>query len=114
MSERLARTDAGSLYSAACFRAVTAGLFKDRSGDAKAEADRAIAWLKQAVAAGFKDRTRMEKDSDLDVLRARDDFKALLDSLSKDKTEEAAAKRARESWTEARCVAGNAGAFSPQ
>jgi tetratricopeptide (TPR) repeat protein len=83
MWEKLARTDAGSLYSAACFRAVTARLLKDRPGDAKAEADRAMAWLKQAVAAGFKDRAQMEKDSDLDALRARDDFKALLDSVAR-------------------------------
>jgi hypothetical protein len=83
--EKLARTDADSLYSAACFRAVTAGHLKDRPGDAKAEADRAMAWLKQAVAAGIKERANIEKDSDLDALRGRDDFKAVLDSLAKEK-----------------------------
>src|SRR5262249_638721 len=54
MWENLNRTDAASLYKAACMRAVTATVFRatDESAQAakqaEAEADRAMAWLKQA------------------------------------------------------------------
>jgi eukaryotic-like serine/threonine-protein kinase len=84
MWESLGRTHANSLYNAACFRAVTAGVIHvtDKSlvgaGRTQAEGDRAMAWLKQAVSAGYKDIGSIKKDADLDVLRARDDFKALL------------------------------------
>ena len=49
------------------------------------QADQAMAWLKQAVAAGYKDVAHMKKDKDLDPLRDRDDFKKLLDSLQQAK-----------------------------
>ncbi len=54
MREKLKRTDAPSLYDDACFRAVAAAVIRatDKSGsgakNAEAEADRAMAWLKQA------------------------------------------------------------------
>ena len=57
--EKLNRTDADSLYNAACFRAVTAGVLRadDRTPDAgqqaDAEADTAMSWLAKAVAAGY-------------------------------------------------------------
>jgi hypothetical protein len=84
MWEQLKRTDAGSLYNAACYRAVTAAVI--RAGDnseaaaksAAAEANRAMAWLAQAVAAGYKDVANMKKDKDLDALRGREDFKKLI------------------------------------
>src|SRR5262249_21169113 len=68
MWERLNRTDAGSLYEAACMRAVTAAVFRaaDKSPagarQADAEADRAVAWLKQAVAAGYNNAGHMKQD----------------------------------------------------
>jgi hypothetical protein len=46
--------------------------------EAATEADKALAWLKQAVAAGYTDSATMKKRKDLDSLRARDDFKNLL------------------------------------
>ena len=82
-------SDAGSLYNAACFRAVTAGVFRagaqseDAAQQAAAEADRAMDWLKQAVAAGYKDAAHMKKDADLKPLRERDDFRELLEELGK-------------------------------
>jgi len=87
MWEKLKRSDAGSLYNAACFRAVTAAIL--RAGDqaeasakaAAAEADRAMGWLKQAVAAGYNDAAHMAKDKDLDPLRDREDFKKLVAEL---------------------------------
>jgi tetratricopeptide (TPR) repeat protein len=85
MWEALDRTDAASLYNAACFRAVTAAVLRaaspDAAKDATAEADRAMAWLTKAVAAGYKDAAHMAKDKDLDALRDRPDFRALLAGL---------------------------------
>ncbi len=37
--------------------------------------------MKQAVEKGYKDVAHMKKDRDLDALRDRDDFKALLKEL---------------------------------
>ena len=50
---------------------------------ATTEADRAMAWLHKAVAAGYKDRGQMKKDKDLDALRSRADFRELIESLPK-------------------------------
>jgi hypothetical protein len=85
--EKLNRTDPDSLYTAACFRSITASLLRaaDKSSGvtrpADDEANRAMVWLKQAIAAGFKDAAHMKKDKDLDALRGRDDFKKLLAEL---------------------------------
>jgi serine/threonine protein kinase/tetratricopeptide (TPR) repeat protein len=87
MWENLKRTDSDSLYEAACMRAVTAAVIRasDKSAagvrDAAAEADRAMAWLKQAVAAGYKDAAHLKEDKDLDALRDREDFRKLLADL---------------------------------
>src|SRR5262249_31977470 len=87
MWENLKHTDANSLYNAACLRAVTAAVLRaaDRSPagakQADAEADRALAWLKQAVAAGYKNAAHMKQDKDLDALRDRADFTELMTKL---------------------------------
>ena len=88
MWEKWNRTDAGSLYAAACFRAVTAGVQAKTPGAdatrlANEDADKAMAWLTKAVAAGYKDAAHMKKDTDLDPLRDREDFKNLLAELEK-------------------------------
>ena len=90
MWEKLNRTDAGSLYDAACFRAVIAGVqakakTADAAKHAQDDADRAMQWLTLACAAGYRDAAHMKKDTDLDPLREREDFKKLLDSLPKPK-----------------------------
>jgi hypothetical protein len=85
--EKLNRTDPDSLYSAACFRSITASVLRaaDKSPSANRpaddEADRAMALLKQAVTAGFKNAAHMREDKDLDALRTRDDFKKLMSEL---------------------------------
>jgi serine/threonine protein kinase len=85
--DQLKRVDAASLYTAARMRAVIAAVLrssnKSETGakDADTEADRAMAWLAQAVAAGYKDTAHMKKDKDLDVLRDRPDFLKLLSEL---------------------------------
>jgi tetratricopeptide (TPR) repeat protein len=84
MWEALKRTDADSLYNAACTRAVTAAVLRaaDKSPaggeQADAEADRAMAWLQQAVSAGFNNAAHMKQDRDLDALRDRADFAKLV------------------------------------
>jgi hypothetical protein len=88
MWEKLNRTDTPSLYTAACMRAVTAAVLNgsktpgaDATRLAKEEADRAMAWLKQAIAAGYKDVAHIKEDKDLDSLRERDDFEKLFVGL---------------------------------
>jgi serine/threonine protein kinase len=82
MWEKLNRTDAASLYNAACMRAVTTTLVRTTDPkQADAEAERAMAWLKKAVAAGWKDASHLQNDKDLDALRDREDFKKLLAEL---------------------------------
>ena len=85
------RTDADSLYSAARFRAVTAGVQAKKPGAdaaklAKDDADRAMQWLHKAVQAGYKDAAYVMKDDSLDSLRDRADFKKLLAELEKGAT----------------------------
>jgi tetratricopeptide (TPR) repeat protein len=87
MWEKFQRTDVESLYTAACYRAVTAAVLRatdqspDAAKEADAEADRAMAWLQKTVAAGYKDVANVKKDADLDALRDRPDFQALLAQL---------------------------------
>jgi hypothetical protein len=44
-------------------------------------ADRALALVRQAIARGFKDAERMQKDPRLEPLRTREEFKKLLAKL---------------------------------
>jgi serine/threonine protein kinase/tetratricopeptide (TPR) repeat protein len=90
MLEALGRNDAGSLYNAAYFRAVTAAVLErsndtaDRAERANVEADRAMAWLLKCVAAGYDTPERaahMVRDTDLDALRDRADFRQLVGEL---------------------------------
>ncbi len=82
MWEKLDLRDAKSLYKAACWRAITARVLRDTAASgADAEADRAMAWLRQAVDAGYRDAAQAAADSDLEVLRERADFKELLGQL---------------------------------
>jgi eukaryotic-like serine/threonine-protein kinase len=85
--EKLKRTDPSSLFNAACYRAVTAKVLREAGtspGAAKqeqAEADKAMAWLHQAVTAGYANLGNIKDDTDLDALRGRDDFRALVAEL---------------------------------
>ncbi len=90
MWEKLNRADAESLYTAARMRAVTAAVIRasdpapQGAKQTDAEADRAMAWLKRAVAAGYKDAAHIETDPLLDALRDRQDFKKLVAELQTD------------------------------
>ncbi len=89
--EKQERTDGISLYQAAKCRAVTAAvLTKSSPGSAAAlrlakdEADRAMAWLNKAVAAGYHNVLELSTNKDLDILRDRADFKMLLADVEKE------------------------------
>jgi hypothetical protein len=85
--ESLNRTDADSLYRASSMRAVTAAVSRATAAlpaggsQADSEADRAMVWLKQAVASGYKHAAQLKRDRDLDALRDRADFRQLLTTL---------------------------------
>jgi hypothetical protein len=82
---------AGNAYEAACGLALCIPVVeKDPQADAgrrKQQAqfygDQALALLRTALAKGYKDAAHMRKDTDLDPLRQRDDFKKLLAELEK-------------------------------
>jgi tetratricopeptide (TPR) repeat protein len=76
-------------YSFACIYA----LASSKSADKKQEyADQAMRMLRHAVQVGYNDAAHIAKDKDLDVLRQRDDFKKLLESLAKPKEKVPGAK----------------------
>jgi serine/threonine-protein kinase len=74
---RLRPSDGESLYYLACCHALLGG-----AAAAPAELDRAMAVLRQAVAAGYRSLDCMRRDPDLDPLRPRPDFGALLLDLA--------------------------------
>jgi eukaryotic-like serine/threonine-protein kinase len=61
--------------------ASTHALMAAKSPDPAKEKDLAMDWLRQAVAAGFKNVKWLKEDKDLDALREREDFKTLLAEL---------------------------------
>ncbi len=88
MWEALGRNDAASLYRAGLLRAVTASVLAANDSSAagakaaEAEAQRAIAWLRRAVAAGFNDADHLKSNRDLVILHGRDDFQKLAAELT--------------------------------
>jgi serine/threonine protein kinase/tetratricopeptide (TPR) repeat protein len=78
--------DVSGMVNAARFRALTAAVQEENQAAdaarlAREDADRAMAWLAQAVAAGFQDGASLEKERYFDSLRQREDFKRLLTEL---------------------------------
>jgi tetratricopeptide (TPR) repeat protein len=69
------------VYDCACIY----GLAHAKTKDDK-QAARAVELLRQAVAKGFRDVAHMKQDTDLDSLRARDDFRKLVAELEKEKS----------------------------
>ena len=58
----------------------------------KEYADQAMRMLRRAMQSGYRDAAHIAKDKDLDVLRQRDDFKKLMQSLVQAKEKKAAGK----------------------
>jgi serine/threonine protein kinase/tetratricopeptide (TPR) repeat protein len=78
--------DPVDLYDLACCNAMLAGVAADRgsgmtAADVSAAADKAMAALREAVAAGYRDVASMRNDPDLAVLRPRADFQQLMKEL---------------------------------
>jgi serine/threonine protein kinase/Flp pilus assembly protein TadD len=65
-------------YDFACVYSNASGKMPDNKQE---YADRAMEFLRKAVNAGFKDAANMAKDTDLDPLREREDFKKLIAEL---------------------------------
>jgi serine/threonine-protein kinase len=71
------------LYNLSCSHAKLASLAAEPSSgmtpaEGRAEADRAMERLREAVAAGYRKLVILRTDTDLDPLRSRDDFKFLM------------------------------------
>jgi serine/threonine-protein kinase len=73
--------NADMLYDLACVCSLASAAVKNDAKLADRYAARAVDLLRQAVAKGFKDVEHLKKDSDLDPLRGRDDFKKLVAEL---------------------------------
>jgi eukaryotic-like serine/threonine-protein kinase len=69
-----------SWYSFACFYSIAAGKSSDQK---QVYADRAMDLLQKAIKAGYNNAVHMAKDTDLDPIRGRDDFKTLIEALTK-------------------------------
>jgi eukaryotic-like serine/threonine-protein kinase len=67
-------------YNFACACAIASGKSADRK---KEYADRAMDLLQKAVTTGYHDAAHMAKDTDLEPIRGRDDFKKLVEALAK-------------------------------
>jgi eukaryotic-like serine/threonine-protein kinase len=74
------------LYNLACCQGELAGLAAApgsgmTAAEGRAEADQAMEWLRQAVAAGYHNVALMRRDTSLDLLRSRLDFQLLMMDL---------------------------------
>jgi non-specific serine/threonine protein kinase/serine/threonine-protein kinase len=100
--EKLRREGPTILYNRACSRAVLCAALRGSdtsvagARQADIEADRAMALLTQAVAAGYWNVKFLKDDADFDVLRGREDYKKLIADL-----EAKAKKKQQERSTEA-------------
>ena len=81
---------ADELYNLACGYSLCSAGHKVEKGAVERYKVRAMELLRKAVAAGYKDAPHMRKDTDLDPIRDRDDFKRLLADLEKNPSPEIA------------------------
>jgi tetratricopeptide (TPR) repeat protein len=75
-------SDGGSLYDVGCIYSLASHktaehAFKERYST------RAVTTLREAIAKGYKNIAHMKKDTDLDPLRGREDFKKLITELER-------------------------------
>jgi tetratricopeptide (TPR) repeat protein len=73
-------------YNLACYHAMLAGVAAEEGSgvaadEAKEAAERAVAALRQAVAAGYSNVFQLRTDASLDALRPREDFRELVKVL---------------------------------
>jgi serine/threonine protein kinase/tetratricopeptide (TPR) repeat protein len=75
------KATAVDLYNAACVYAQAARLVSDDMPQVERYGTQAVELLRKALISGFKDRALLKKDSDLDPVRMREDFKKLMTEL---------------------------------
>ncbi|HEV3164425.1 MAG TPA: serine/threonine-protein kinase, partial [Isosphaeraceae bacterium] len=86
--ERIDREGLAKPYDLACIRSLSSDLVRSTGKDpAAAErsrrlADQAMDALRQSVNGGYRDLAWIEMDADLDPLRSRDDYKALINQIT--------------------------------
>src|SRR5262249_33428101 len=66
-----------TIYDIACTHALMIATADNRTK----QADTAMDWIRQAVAAGYKNVEHLKEDKDLDPLRGREDFRKLIAAL---------------------------------
>ena len=82
--ERIDKEGLAKPYDIACIRSLSSDLVRSTGKDPAAVersrrlADQAMEALRQAVNGGYRDLAWIEIDPDLDPLRSRDDYKALI------------------------------------
>jgi tetratricopeptide (TPR) repeat protein len=74
------KLNANDTYDAACVFALVSAKTRE-PGLTEQYATRAVALLREAAAKGFRDMAHMQKDTDLDALRQRQDFQQFLREL---------------------------------
>jgi tetratricopeptide (TPR) repeat protein len=84
--EGLSQHVGDDLYNMACGQALLSQIAPETGSgltmaDARAEGERAMATLRRAIAAGYRDVANMRQDSDIDSLRKRPDFQKLMADL---------------------------------
>jgi tetratricopeptide (TPR) repeat protein len=87
--EKRAQPQPADVYNLACSYALISGIAGEKgsgltTADADAAGEKAVATLRRAIAAGYRDAAHMRKDTDLDSLRKRPDFEKLLADLEED------------------------------
>jgi tetratricopeptide (TPR) repeat protein len=99
MFDRIDQQGLADLYDLACVRSLSSDLVLSSATDpstaerSRRLADRAMEALRQAITGGYHDVDWIEHDTDLDPLRSRDDYKALIADL---KSRVASSKRHEE------------------
>jgi serine/threonine protein kinase/tetratricopeptide (TPR) repeat protein len=83
VEEWIKDADAGTLYNAACTYALASAATSVEAESREVYARRAVELLHQAVAHGWQNAPRLQRDEDLNSLHDRDDFKKLVAELRK-------------------------------
>jgi serine/threonine protein kinase/tetratricopeptide (TPR) repeat protein len=82
------KATADDLYKAACVYAICVRVAHEDGPLAEPYAEHAVRLLREALAKGYKNPTRLKTDSDLDSLRSRADFQDLVRTLPEKATME--------------------------
>jgi hypothetical protein len=87
--KKLAKPEPVNIYETACCYALICGTASEKgsgltTADADTAGEQAMATLRRAISAGYRDLANMRKDTDLDSLRKRPDFEQVLADLEKE------------------------------